>query len=230
VPTPNDTLVVGRDRELARLGGLLESDRLHCGVVVTGAVGIGRTTVWEAGLAMARERGLRVLAARPAAGEVKRSFAALIDLCDGLGPSALAGLPREQRAALDVALLRAETRGESLGPRAACLGFVNVLRALAAESPLLIAIDDAQWLDAPSSHALALAARRLRGEPVGYLLTRRAAIATPLEQRGAQRIDLGPLSTAAIRGLLTARRGLTLRRNLLHRVVELTQGNPSLAL
>ena len=230
MPTPNDMLVVGRDRELARLGGLLESDRLHCGVVVTGAVGIGRTTVWEAGLAMARERGLRVLAARPAAGAAKRSFAALIDLCDGLGPSALAGLPREQRAALDVALLRAETRGESSGPRAACLGFVSLLRALAAESPLLIAIDDAQWLDAPSSHAIALAADRLRDEPVGYLLTRRAPIATALEQRGAQRIDLGPLSTAALRGLLTARHGLTLRRHLLHRVVELTQGNPSLAL
>ena len=58
-----------------------------------------------------------MLAARPAAGAAKRSFAALIDLCDGLGPSALAGLPREQRAALDVALLRAETRGELL-PRA----------------------------------------------------------------------------------------------------------------
>ena len=230
MPTPNDMLVVGRDRELARLGGLLESDRLHCGVVVTGAVGIGRTTVWEAGLAMARQRGLRVLAARPAAGAAKRSFAALIDLCDGLGPSALAGLPREQRAALDVALLRAETRGESFGPRAACLGFVSLLRALAAESPLLIAIDDAQWLDAPSSHAIALAAHLLRDEPVGYLLTRRAPIATPLEQRAAQRIDLGPLSTAAIRGMLTARHGLTLRRHLLHRVVELTQGNPSLAL
>ena len=95
---------------------------------------------------------------------------------------------------------------------------------------MLIAIDDAQWLDAHSSHALALAAHRLRDEPVGYLLTRRAAIATPLEQPGAQRIDLGPLSTAALRELLTTRHGLTLRRHLLHRVVELTQGNPSLAL
>ena len=55
MPTPNDMLVVGRDRELARLGGLLESDRLHSGAVVTGAVGIGRTTVWEAGLALASE-------------------------------------------------------------------------------------------------------------------------------------------------------------------------------
>jgi hypothetical protein len=228
-----DPLVVGREGELARLGRL-QRDRLHRGVVVTGAAGIGRTTVWDAGLAMAGRRGPRVLAARPAEGEPKRSFAALIDLCDGVGRGALAGLPRPQRCALEVALLRVETTGESLGPSAVSVAFVSLLRELAVESPLHIAIDDVQWLDAPSAQALVQAARRLEHEPIGFLLTRSGAAQSDLDrllaQRGAERIALGPLKAEALRRLLRGRHGLTLRRHLLHQVVDVTQGNPSLAL
>ena len=46
---------------------------------------------------------------------------------------------------------------------------LNVLRVLASSGPLLVAVDDVQWLDSASSSGLGYAARRLRGEPVGLL-------------------------------------------------------------
>src|SRR5438046_1282574 len=59
--------------------------------------------------------------------------------------------------------------------RAVSLGVLGVLRALAASGPLVIALDDLQWLDRPSASTLEFAARRLRGEPIGFVLSRRGA-------------------------------------------------------
>ena len=65
---------------------------------------------------------------------------------------------------------------------------LNGLRALAAAGPLLVAIDDLQWLDPPSVEALGFAARRLDGAPVRFLLSRRPRRVWPVERalgRGA---------------------------------------------
>ena len=102
------------------------------------------------------------------AAERRRSAALVrarsIDLLDGVETGALAGLPRAAaRARCEVALLRAEPGGAPPEPHAIALGFLNALRALARGGPLLVAIDDVQWLDPPSADALAFAARRLEG-------------------------------------------------------------------
>src|SRR5262245_41919847 len=112
-----------------------------------GEPGIGKTTVCEAGIAVARERGWRGLSARPSGAEARLSFAALIDLFEGVETGALAGLPAPQRSALDVALLRARPTGVPQQPHAIGLGVVSALRALAAHEPVLVAIDDVQWLE-----------------------------------------------------------------------------------
>ena len=103
-------------------------------------------------------------AAGPGRGaDAQLSFAALIDLLDEVPDEELAGLPEPQRRALEVALLRAEPDGAPPEPHAIALAFLDGLRAAGGEAPLLVAIDDVQWLDPPSVEALLFAARRLEG-------------------------------------------------------------------
>jgi DNA-binding CsgD family transcriptional regulator len=135
---------------------------------------------------------------------------------------------------LEVALLRAAPSATAVEPHAIALGFLNGLRALAADAPVLVAIDDVQWLDRSSADALAFVARRLQGERVRFLLARRSGRGSELE-RAFERatvsaMQLGALSLGAIRRLLSDRLGLSLSRQLLRRVVESTVGNPLFAL
>jgi DNA-binding NarL/FixJ family response regulator len=222
--------VVGRESELAVIRGFVEADARRRAFVLAGQAGIGKTTLWEAGVDLARERGLRVLAARASSAETRLSFSALIDLCDSVPSESLAELAGPQRVALEVALLRAEPEDEAPSVHAIALGFRNVLRALSARTSVLIAIDDVQWLDAPSVEVLTFLVRRLKDEPVAFLLTRRADSATGLErvlQRGELRcLEVGPLSFGAIRRLLVERLGLSVSRQLLHRIVDVTLANP----
>ena len=225
---------VGREEQVAGLRALGTADSGAHAVVLTGEPGIGKTTLWEAGVDGARERGLRVLSARPSGAETEHSFAALIDLCEGIPADALESLPAPQRSALEVALLRAEPGGAAPEPRAIALGFLNMLRALAAAERLVVAVDDVQWLDAPSADALAFAARRLESESVAFLIAKRpgrhTALEQALERRGLQQVQVGPLSLGAVRRLLAEQLGLTVSRPQLRRILDSTLGNPLFAL
>jgi DNA-binding CsgD family transcriptional regulator len=226
--------IVGRDIEVAQLHEFIGADQRRATLVLSGGPGIGKTTIWQDGIEAAREQGLRVLASRPSGAEAHHSFSVLIDLCDELEFDAFADIPGPQRSALEVALLRAEPSDKPLEPHAIALGFLGLLRAISRESRVLIAVDDLQWLDSPSAEVLAFVARRLEGEPVGFLLAKRPGPASALEralERGYLRqLDMGPLSFGATRRLLSERLGLNLSRELLRRVVELTLGNPLFAL
>ena len=57
--------------------------------------------------------------------------------------------------------------------RAVAFAFLGALRALAREGPVVVAVDDVQWLDGPSAFMVEFALRRLREEPVAFLLTLR---------------------------------------------------------
>ncbi len=212
------------------LDGFLGGGSSGRSLVLTGGAGIGKTTLWEAGIHDAAERGLRVLSARASSAEAQLSFAALIDLCDGVDTGSLVGLAPAQRSALEVALLRAEPESAPPEPDAISLGFLNLLRALAADATLLVAVDDIQWLDQPSAEALAFVARRLDGEPLSFLLARRGEEPSAFERafaRGVmERLEVGPLSLGAARRVLAERLGLTMSRQQLRRVVEVTLGNP----
>jgi DNA-binding NarL/FixJ family response regulator len=228
--TQRPTRIIGREVEVSALREFLSAEPLAGTLVLAGGPGIGKTTLWQEGIESARDRGLRVLIARPSGAEARHSFAGLIDLCDGLEEETFAGLPPPQRAALEVALLRSEPDGRPHGSQAIALGFLAVVRALSAQAPLVIAIDDVQWLDDPSSDVLAFAARRLEREPVAFLLAKRPLAPSPFEralERGSvRRLDVGPLSFGATRRLLAARLDLSLSRDLLRRVVDVTLGNP----
>ena len=226
--------IVGREAELDSLRRFLRREAGPRALVLAGAPGFGKTKLWEAGVAAARDQGLRVLSARASDAEAQLSFAALIDLFDGVGSEELGALPAPQLEALEVALLRAAPTGPPPEAQAIAVGFLGALRALAAAAPLLVAIDDLQWLDPPSAAALSYAARRLDESAVGVLLAKRAGTSSPLEQAleagGLEALHIGPLSLGATRRILVGRLGLTLPRHLLRRIFDSTLGNPLFAL
>ena len=203
-------------------------------LVLEGEPGIGKTTLWEAAIDAARGRGLKVLAARASGADAQLAFAGLTDLLEGVAEGPFASLPAAQRPALDIALLRAVPAGAPPEPRAIALGFLNVLRTLADDGPIVLAVDDLQWLDSASAESLAFAARRLDGEPVSFLLARRptdpSELESVLERRKPHRLQVGPLGLTAIGRLLLDRLELNVRRQLLRRIVQATRGNPLFAL
>jgi len=219
---------------VAALRAFLGPDRPLRALVLSGGPGIGKTTLWETGLAVARQEGLRVQTARPSNAEARLAFATLIDVLDGVGGDELSDLPVPQRQALDVALLRASPSGPAPGAHAVAVGFLNALRAVAARSPLLVAVDDIEAIDAPSAAALVFAARRLEDADVRFLLARRPGPTSELEQAlapgGLELRQIGPLSFAAVRHLLLRRLGLNVSRQAMRRIVDSTTGNPLFAL
>jgi hypothetical protein len=156
--------ILGREGELARVTSFIGSvPGGPSALLLEGAAGIGKTTLWHAGVSIARARGHRVLSCRGAEPEALLSCAALGDLFDFELPD----LPAPQQRALDAALLRAELKGAPPDQRAVSVASLGVLRALAASGPVLVAIDDVQWLDVPpSARALAFVVRRLEDAPV----------------------------------------------------------------
>ena len=110
---------------------------------------------------------------RPSQSEARLSFAGLTDLFEPVANDLLDGLPPPQRDALQVALLRAGPARARPDRRAVGAACRSALGALASERPLVVAIDDVQWLDAPSRNALHFALRRLEGDPVGVVLAER---------------------------------------------------------
>ncbi len=221
--------LVGRAREMAALRELLGERPSAPAAVLAGVAGIGKTSLLDAAAELARARGFRVLAARPAESELQISFAGLSDMLDEAGDEELAGLPAPQHRALQVALARAEPAGLPPEPLAIAAGFVNALRQLARREPLLIAVDDAQWLDAGSAGVLVFTARRAAGVRVRFLLARRSGAESELERAFTPqlitRIPVSGLDVADTRKLL-ATRSVSLPSRQLRQVVEISQGNP----
>ena len=231
--------LIGRDEDLAAIAAFL--DGVECGPrarVLCGEPGIGKTALWETGVAQAGERFGRVLSCRCAQAEASLSFAALSELFGTVVVDVLLSLAAPRAHALAVALLLAEPGEERPDAHAIGLAVIDVLRVLADDGPVVMALDDIQWLDSPSGAVLQVALRRLRDDRVGLLATLRtgAGTAAPLdlehalsEQRLGRRL-VGPLGLGGVRQLLMQRLGLELTRPELTRLHEVTAGNPFYAL
>src|SRR5215212_3551623 len=208
------------------------------GLVAEGEPGIGKTTLCLSAIELAEERGFQVLSARPAEAESVLAYASLADLLSGVAPSVLADLPTPQRLAIDRVLLRTDAEDLSTDQRAVGAGFVSVVELLAETAPVLVAIDDLQWLDPSSRNVIAFAARRLSAR-VGVFGTVRtnpddrggAASWLQLPQPdGVQRVQIRPLSLGGLNAVITQRLGRSLSRPAIVRIQEVSGGNPFYAL
>ena len=213
---------------------LLDSGRRgRAALMLEGNPGIGKTTVWRQGISRAADAQYRVLTCRTAPTEARLSFTALSDLLSTLDSAAFASLPDPQRRALDAALLRAHAEGAA-NPRAIGTAVVSLLSQLAVSGPVLLAIDDLQWLDMPSARALEFALRRLDAQPIAVLATARLGERGGVPRLpGIDRFDtvrLGPLSLAALYRIIEAELGRVLSRPLLVKLEQACGGNPFYAL
>src|SRR5207302_473552 len=170
--------------------------------------------------------------------EARLSYASLADLLAEVGSDVFAGLPGPQRHALEVALLRADPGGVVPDQRAIGTAAISLLSDLSRSGPLVIAIDDVQWLDRPSAEVLEFVARRLEDQSIGFLLSIRTPtdISMPLgldrslAHERLERITVGPMSAGALYQVVKARLGLTFSRATLVRIHRATDGNPLFAL
>ncbi|HWD74675.1 MAG TPA: AAA family ATPase [Solirubrobacteraceae bacterium] len=227
---------VGRETELAEVDGfLMRLQTASCALAVEGEPGIGKTTLWHETLRRAGEGGGLVLSCRPAAAEAKLSFSGLSDMLAAIGPELLGRLPAPQRNALEVALLRAAPDGPTLDPRLVGTALLSLVRTLSATRVVILAVDDAQWLDGPTSSVLAFAARRLDREPVGVVFALRPnpaglGLLRSLERERVVRVRVGPLAIDPLRRLIGERLARPLPLPLLTRIAEASGGNPFYAL
>ena len=234
--------VFGRERELAAVDALLvDSAPGPHALVLEGEAGIGKSTVWNAGTAAARERGWTVLAARGSQSETGLSFAGLTDMLDPIVDEILPDLPEPQRIALEVALVRRLPGEIEVGPREIGTALLAVLRRLAETATVLLALDDVSWIDRATVDAVRFALRRMQVEPVRVLASRRTPGGVEAEEEAAPAVDvlppesvqvlsIGPVDAPILDRMLADRLQLRLPSRILSQVVEQTGGNPFWAL
>ena len=211
--------IIGRDAERSHIGFFAASaQRRVAALVIRGEPGIGKTLLWQHTLEQCRQKGYRILSARPAEEEMPFACNGLVDLFEDLD--------------LDVDAFDSESTAIARGR-----AVLDVLRSLARESTTILAIDDVHWLDSVSASALRYALRRLEAEPIGIVMTLRIAEDTsdPLAVAGllpathCHTLELGPLSVGALRRLL-APIVATISRPALRRIHEVSGGNPLFAI
>jgi DNA-binding CsgD family transcriptional regulator len=228
--------IVGREDELAAVRQFVHD--LADGpasLVLDGLAGIGKTAIWKRAVVDARAGGVAVRTCRCSESDAGWAFAGLGDLLDGLDGDVLAELPTVQRSALSAALLLSDVVDGSPGGRVVGVAVLGVLRALARGGPLLLAVDDIQWLDPSSRKALSFALRRLDDEPVRLIASCRTepladtAEAADLGLPG-ERIVVGPVSIGTLQRIVQTRLGHTFARSTLTRLHQGTGGNPMMCL
>ena len=224
--------VVGRDAELAVIEEfLVRASEASSVLLIEGEPGIGKTTLWQEAVRRGEEHGMRVLSSRPGPSETRLTFVGLADFLAGVDDDVLQELPPPQRRALDVALMRSDPKGPAPEQRVVSTAFLSALRLLSGSTPVVVGVDDLQWLDTPSRHVLEFAMRRLESEPVGFLgAVRVDGSSRTVAGEWARRIRLSPLNLAALHEILKAELGRTFARPALLRIGRASSGNPFFAL
>jgi DNA-binding CsgD family transcriptional regulator len=237
--TPDAPL--GREAELDAIDGFLtavEEASAPAALILVGEAGIGKTILLRTAAARAAGRGWETLRAAPAEAEWELTYAGLADLLRDIDPSAVDDLPEPQRQALMVARHGAVPAHGSIAPGTVAAALLGILRRRALAGPLLVLVDDVQWLDSATRSALTYAVRRCEGLPVGILASLRGdadeptplGLARALEPDRLTRLTIGPVSAGTLFQLLRTRLNHAFARPELLRIAEWSGGNPLFAL
>jgi DNA-binding NarL/FixJ family response regulator len=214
-------VLAGRDAERASITALLDAARSGQGgaLVVHGVAGAGKSTLLTHAADSATD--MRVLRTAGVESESPLAWAALQRLLWPL-VGRLDGLPDPQRDALGSALGAAVGDGERF---LAYLGTLTLLAETAQESPVLVIVDDAHWLDEASSAALLFAARRLQNEAVAILFGARDGDVRTFDAPDLRSLPIGGLSRDDA-GRLLAAEGAEVDPAVRDELTAATGGNP----
>jgi DNA-binding NarL/FixJ family response regulator len=234
-------VVLGRDAELAALSAAADAAGAGHGafMLVEGAAGIGKTTLLRMACARPEAPGPRILTARGLALESGYAYGIARQLIEPVRASAG---PGEWDELLDGAAGLAARVFDWAGagsveddvPYATTHGLYWLAANLAARRPLVIAVDDAHWADAPSLGWLTHLAARIDGLPIALLLAVRSGPDEPgvLDELRAcpacTQLRLGPLGSEATAALVRERLGGQADAELCRACHDYTGGNPFL--
>jgi DNA-binding CsgD family transcriptional regulator len=217
-------MLFGRAAERAQIAGLLEAARASrsSALLLMGEPGVGKTALLDD----AREQaaGMHVLVARGVKSEAELPFAALHQL---IRPSLelIDALPAPQANALRSALGLGDGAAGAQQRFLIYSACLSLLSELAEERPVLVLIDDAHWLDAPSAEAFLFVARRLDSEGIALLLAAREGELRPEEAEGVQTLAVEGLDDEAAAALLDTA-ATNAAPAVRTRLVLQTRGNP----
>ena len=186
-----DHALVGRDGDSARLRTIFGAlPRRGACLLVRGDAGVGKTSLVASALDEARQRGTPVIASSSVQSEAQLAFAGLHQLVEPLLDD-LDRLPAGQRRALMAAfgMIDGPTPDQFL----IALGTLELLAHAARENGLVVAVGDAQWLDAPTATVIAFVARRCSTRRIVVVLEVRDGYATPLMELGLPELHVEPL-------------------------------------
>lgn len=216
-------MLVGRATEMVHLTHQLAQARQGRGnsTLLVGEPGIGKTALIDE--LCRRARGVRILKACGVESEMDLGFSALADLTKPLR-DLFCELPGAQAAALQAAL--ALTPATPGNPFAVFAGTLALLSAAATRSPLLVCVDDAQWIDVESARALGFCARRIYAEPIAIVVAVRSEEPRQLPRRTFQVLTLRGLDVTSSADLLTSASGANTTPEVAARLHTATGGNP----
>lgn len=215
--------LVGRDRENGMLVRLLDDVRKHgAALVVHGEPGIGKSALLTAAARAAVDRGMLVLTMSGVQSEANLAFAGMHQL---LRPilNRLDDLAPRQRAVLRAAFGMEDTATPELFLIA--LAALELLSEAAMRAPVLVAAEDAQWLDRPTADVLAFIARRVESDPVVVLAAIRDGYASSLLTTGLPELRLERLADKPAQELID-RRFPELVPAVRGRLLAEAEGNP----
>jgi DNA-binding CsgD family transcriptional regulator len=195
-------VLYGRESELGVVEGLVEGVRDRGAVLlVRGEPGIGKSALLAAATAQATGHGIQVLSAVGVQSEARLPFGGLHQL---LRP--ILGLAEGLHARQRDALLAVFGMSREGAPERFLIGLatLELIGDAAASSPVLVIVEDAQWLDEPSCEALAFVARRLEAEAIVMLIAIRDGYESPFDDAGLPELRLQGLDGTAAAVLLDA--------------------------
>lgn len=215
--------VVGREEEVGLLASFVDEATTSGGLLlVSGDPGIGKSVLLDVAAKGATRAGALVLRSDGVEFLGGVSFSNLSSVLAPLHGE-IGGLDPVHRHALTVAL------GISDGAAADHVIVYNaalaLLRKAASARPLLIVVDDLQWVDRASAAAFAFITRRLAGSPVAFLAASRAGADMVFNRTGLPELELRPLDRA-VSARLVRGRFPELSPRTMQCVLDQAQGNP----
>ncbi|MET7520599.1 ATP-binding protein, partial [Streptomyces sp. NPDC005480] len=213
--------MVGRESERKVLSAFL-ADAGGRSLVLRGDTGVGKSTLLEHVAELAATHEYRVIRAAGVEAESELPFAGLHQFLYPL-LSHIDRLDDVHRRVFDVVF----GRSEGSPPSVMTLGIavLDLLSLAASPTPLLLVLDDGQWMDASSTEVCGFVGRRLSGSSVKLVVVLRADLPSGFDTAALPELPVTTLSEKASEQLLDLRHP-GLARPIRRLVLDEAQGNP----